>query len=249
MASVILTLDGEIVQEHHLSQARTTIGRRPYHDIVIDNLAVSGDHAIIIRTPDGWVIEDCGSTNGTLYQGEPITRRVLKDGDLFQIGRYKLRFVAGPATPAMKQLEKTLVMRSPFAGKTLAQLKGEAPSADAPTETFPTTLAPELSPRAHGGVVTVTGREAAAHPAVLKVLSGPQAGQKIPLDKPLLSLGKPGVAVALITRKASGYFLAHVDGKRRPLVNGHAINDKPCPLNHHDLIELGPIKMQFCLLY
>lgn len=247
MASIVLTLDGEIVGEHTLTQARTTIGRRPYHDIVIDNLAVSGDHAVIIRTPNGWVIEDSGSTNGTLCRGEPITRHVLKDGDLLEIGRYRLRFVAGPKPPAVQQLEKTVVMKSPFAGKTLAQLKGEAPALDAATERFPTTLAPALSPRAHGGVVTVTGREAASHPAVLKVLSGPQAGREIPLNKPLLSLGKPGVAVALITRKPLGWFLAHVEGPRHPLVNGNPINDKPCPLNHQDLIELGPVKLQFCL--
>lgn len=247
MPSVVITLDGEIVQEHTLTQARTTIGRRPWHDIVIDNLAVSGDHAVIIRTPEGYVIEDSGSTNGTLYRGEPISRHRLKDGDLLEIGRYRLRFLAAPAEPDTPALEKTVVMKSPFAGKTLAELKGEAPAMDATTERFPTTFSPELSPRAHGGVATVTGVEAAAHPAVLKILSGPQSGREIPLDKPLTSLGKPGVAVALITRKPLGYFLAHVDGHRHPLVNGNPINDKPCPLNHHDLIELGPVKMQFCL--
>ncbi len=248
MASVILTLDRNIVGEYPLTQARTTIGRRAYHDIVIDNLAVSGDHAVIVRTPDGYVIEDCGSTNGTLFQGEPITRHRLADGDVLEIGRYRLRFVAGPDQPALAAIEKTVVMKkSPFAGKSLAELKGEAPPADAPTEAFPTTFAPELSPRTHGGVATVTGIEAAAHPAVLKVLSGPDSGREIPLYKALTSLGKPGVAVALVTRRRAGYFLAHVDGPQRPLVNGRPINDKPCPLDHHDLIQLGPVKLQFCL--
>jgi hypothetical protein len=82
---------------------------------------------------------------------------------------------------------------------------------------------------------------------VLKILSGPQSGHEIPLDKPLTSLGKPGVQVALVTRRPLGYFLSHVDGQAFPLVNGNAINDKPYPLNHQDLIELGAVKMQFCL--
>jgi len=247
MASIVLTLDGEIVQECDLTQARTTVGRRPYHDIVIDNLAVSGDHAVIARTPEGYAIEDSGSTNGTLIGGEPISRHLLKDGDIVEIGRYKLRFVAGPDKPTVMETEKTVVMRSPFAGKSVAALKGEAPPVDAATERFPTTFSPELSPRSHGGVHTVTGIEAAAHPAILKILSGPQSGREIPLDKPLTSLGKPGVQVALVTRRPLGYFLSHVDGSRFPLVNGNAINDRPCPLNHHDLIEFGAVKMQFCL--
>lgn len=247
MASIVLSLDGEIVQEYDLTQARTTIGRRPYHDIVIDNLAVSGDHAVVARTPDGYSIEDSGSTNGTLVDGEPISRHPLKDGDIVEIGRYKLRFVAGPDKPTVMQAEKTVVMRSPFAGKSLAALKGDAPPADAVTERFPTTFSPELSPRSHGGAQAVTGIEAASHPAILKILSGPQSGHEIPLDKPLTSLGKPGVQVALVARRPLGYFLSHVDGPRFPLVNGNAINDKPCPLNHHDLIEFGSVKMQFCL--
>ena len=248
MASIVLTLDGNIVLEHELTQARTTIGRRPYHDIVIDNLAVSGDHAVIARTPNGYAIEDSGSTNGTLFQGEAIAdRHALEDGDIVEIGRYKLRFVAGPDKPEVKETEKTVAMRSPFAGKSLSELKGEAPPMDSTTERFPTTFSPELSPRSHGGTVTVTGMEAAAHPAVLKIISGSQSGHEIPLDKPLTSLGKPGVQVALVTRRPLGYFLSHVDGEQFPLINGNAINDKPCPLNHHDLIELGAVKMQFCL--
>ncbi|MCL6554901.1 MAG: FHA domain-containing protein [Burkholderiales bacterium] len=247
MPTIVLSLDGQIVQEHVLTRARTTIGRRPYHDIVIDNLAVSGDHAVILRTPKGWMIEDLGSTNGTLFKGEPITRHLLKDGDLLEIGRYRLRFLAAPETPREAELEKTVVMRSPFAGKSLAALKGETSDPDAATEPFPPTFSPELSPRAHGGVQTVTGVESATHPALLRVLSGPDSGREIPLDKPIVSLGKPGVGVALITRKPLGYFLAHVDGDQHPLVNGSPINDKPCPLNHHDLIQLGPVKLQFCL--
>lgn len=247
MASIVLTLDGEILQEYDLTQARTTIGRRPYHDIYIDNLAVSGDHAVIARTPDGYAIEDSGSTNGTLIHGEAIDRHVLQDGDIAEIGRYKLRFVAGPDKAGVQDAEKTVAPRSPFAGKSVAALKGEAPPVDAATERFPTTFSPELSPRSHGGVGTVTGIEAAAHPAVLKIISGSQSGHEIPLDKPLTSLGKPGVQVALVTRRPLGYFLSHVDGHHFPLVNGNAINDKPCPLNHHDLIEFGAVKMQFCL--
>lgn len=248
MASIVLTLDGEILQEYDLTQARTTIGRRSYHDIHIDNLAVSGDHAVIARTPDGYTIEDSGSTNGTLIHGEALTRQALKDGDIVEIGRYKLRFVAGPDKPVVQEAEKTVAMRSPFAGKSIAALKGEAPPMDGVTERFPSTFSPELSPRSHGGAHTVTGIEAASHAAVLKILSGPQSGNEIPLDKPLTSLGKPGVQVALVTRRPLGYFLSHVDGSHFPMVNGNAINEKPCPLNHHDLIEFGAVKMQFCLL-
>lgn len=95
MPKLIVSIDGVVVKEVQLTKDRSTLGRRPYNDVVIDNLAVSGEHAVI-RILDGEVvIEDQGSTNGTYVNGKSITRQSLSDGDTIEIGKYKIKYNAG----------------------------------------------------------------------------------------------------------------------------------------------------------
>ena len=68
MPTLRITLDGVDLKEIPLTKARTTLGRRPYNDIVVDNLAVSGEHAVFVRHPDGLEVQDLHSTNGTYLQ-------------------------------------------------------------------------------------------------------------------------------------------------------------------------------------
>lgn len=68
MAKLILSLNGAVQREFTLTKERTTIGRKPDNDIQIDNLAVSGKHALIITILDDSFLEDLGSTNGTYRQ-------------------------------------------------------------------------------------------------------------------------------------------------------------------------------------
>ena len=243
MASLVLSFDGEMRKEFEIIKPRTSIGRRPYHDIAIDNLAVSGDHAAIVRVGNDLVLEDGGSTNGTLVNGAPVEKHPLKHGDVIEIGKYHLKFFDGKTAHTAPEYEKTMLIRSPFAGK---QLDPEAAPLDAPThiEPFPTTLSPEVkAPRAPEALVS----PASIVPHVaLKVLTGKQAGAEIPLTKPLTSLGKKGVQVVVITRHHNSYFLNHVQG-RFPIVNGATINDKPCPLSPRDVIEFSGVRMEFVL--
>ena len=53
MPRMIVSIDGVVIKEVQLTKERTTLGRRPYNDIVIDNLAVSGEHAVIHMTKIG----------------------------------------------------------------------------------------------------------------------------------------------------------------------------------------------------
>jgi len=239
MASLVLSFDGEMRKEFEIIKPRTSIGRRPHHDIAIDNLAVSGDHAAIVRVGNDLVLEDGGSTNGTLVNGAPVKKHPLKHGDVIEIGKYHLKFFDGKTAHTAPEYEKTMLIRSPFAGK---QLDPEAAPLDAPThiEPFPTTLSTEV--KAHRAAL-VSPAPIAPHVA-LKVLTGKQAGAEIPLTKPLTSLGKKGVQVVVIIRRHNRYFLNHVQG-RFPIVNGATINDKPCPLSPRDVIEFSGIKMEF----
>jgi hypothetical protein len=82
---------------------------------------------------------------------------------------------------------------------------------------------------------------------MIRLLSGANAGKELELAKPLTTLGKPGVQVAVFTRRPHGYFITHVEGAQQPAVNGHAIGNAPHALKDHDVIELAGVKMEFFL--
>jgi hypothetical protein len=81
----------------------------------------------------------------------------------------------------------------------------------------------------------------------IQLLSGANAGKELELTKPLTTLGKPGVQVAVLTRRPQGYFITHVEGANRPTVNGQSIGAAPHSLKDHDVIELAGVKMEFFL--
>jgi pSer/pThr/pTyr-binding forkhead associated (FHA) protein len=231
MAKLILSLDGSVIREVPLNKERITIGRKPQNDIQIENLAVSGEHARIMTILNDSFIEDLGSTNGTLVNGNPIKKYILQDNDVIEIGKYKLKyFAAAPAaktttrTPA-EDMDKTMVLRAPAGARTQAAPAGPAaPAAAAPPKPA---AAPSL--------------------AAIQILNGPGAGRELELTKNLTTLGKPGVQVAVITRRPQGYFIAHVEGKHFPIVNGKTLDVQAHPLNDHDVIELAGVKMGFFL--
>jgi predicted component of type VI protein secretion system len=246
MPSLVLSFDGEMVDKFEIVKPRTSIGRHSYHDIAIDNLAVSGDHAAIVRVGNSLILEDSGSTNGTLVNGTPVNKHPLKHGDVIEIGKYHLKFFDEKAAHAPPEHEKTVLIRSPFTGK---QLDPEtAPAFDTPThiEPFPATLSLEIKAhRAQEPTVTQAQPAPPTLPHVaLRVLTGKQAGAEIPLTKPLTSIGKKGIQVAVITRRHNGYFLNHLQGNF-PIVNDAAITEKPCPLNTQDVIDFSGVRMRF----
>src|SRR2546425_5112910 len=97
MAKLILSMDGLVLKEIPLTKERTTIGRKPHNDIQIDNLAVSGEHAVIVTILNDSFLEDLGSTNGTVVNGNPIKKHFLQNNDVVELGKYKLKFVGEPA--------------------------------------------------------------------------------------------------------------------------------------------------------
>jgi predicted component of type VI protein secretion system len=114
MAKLILTLDGVQLKEYTLTKERTTIGRKAHNDIQIDNLAVSGEHAAIVTILNDSFLEDLGSTNGTLVNGQPVKKHFLQSSDVIEIGKYKLKYVNEvPSATTPADFEKTMVLRAP----------------------------------------------------------------------------------------------------------------------------------------
>ena len=101
MAKLILSLEGSVIREVPLDKERIMIGRKPSNEIQIENLAVSGEHACIVTILNDSFLEDMGSTNGTLVNGNPIKKHILQNNDVIEIGKYKLKYIAGaPAAAA-----------------------------------------------------------------------------------------------------------------------------------------------------
>src|SRR6202142_2230404 len=228
MARLMLSLDGSILAEYNMNKERYTIGRLPDNDIRIDTPAVSGKHSLIINILNDSFLEDLNSTNGTYVNGKLIKKHALQHGDVITAGNHQLRFVKDDEADE-DEFEKTMVIQ-------------------------PSARPVERVRAAVSEAGTTASRRALANgaPAIkkakLQVLSGAFAGRELELTKALTTLGRPGVQVAAITRRAEGYFIVHVDsGKDNdfPQVNGVPIGPQARRLNDNDVVQLAGVKMGF----
>jgi predicted component of type VI protein secretion system len=212
MPKMIVSIDGVVIKEVQLTKDRTTLGRRPYNDIVIDNLAVSGEHAVMQMSGSEVYLEDLNSTNGTYVNGKAAKKQLLANNDTVEIGKYKIKYVSEAANAGFEQ---TMVVKAGAAGMMQAPAAAAMPGAE-PAKT-----------------------------AAIKVMSGAAAGREVPLVKVVTTIGKPGVAVAAITKRPHGFVVAHVEGASKPTLNGLPIGAEPVTLKHMDVLELAGTQMQF----
>jgi pSer/pThr/pTyr-binding forkhead associated (FHA) protein len=216
MGKLVVSLDGVVIKEVQITKDKTTLGRRPYNDIVIDNLAVSGEHAVLQMVGQDVFIEDLNSTNGTYINGKAVKKQLLAHNDTVEIGKYKIKYLVEDGV----DYEKTMIMK-PGASVTPGVVRSLPPSA------------------------TPTPPSGAPNAALIKVLSGAAAGRSVTLTKVVTTIGKPGVQVASITKRPNGFVIAHVEGPARPRINGIALAGETAPLKSGDLIELAGTQMQF----
>lgn len=218
MAKITLSLDGSLIKEVKLNRDFYTIGRRPNNDIQIDNLAVSGEHALLTLRGNEAFIEDLGSTNGTKINNQDIKKQQLKDGDEVLIGKHILHFFSEKPNEDT-DFEKTMMLM---------------PS---PSHLAAKKAVPEAAPQPAPAGTPMLG--------VIRVMSGANNGKELELNKNLTTLGKTGVQVAVITKRPGGYYLTHVEGNNYPSVNQKPIGTQAFPLQEEDIIELLGIKMAF----
>jgi FHA domain len=228
MGKLVVSLDGVVIKEVQITKDKTTLGRRPYNDIVIDNLAVSGEHAVLQMVGADVFIEDLNSTNGTYINGKAVKKQLLSHNDTVEVGKYKIKYLVEEAV----DYEKTMIVRP----GSNALGAGQAPAMSRPPSGF--TGNPVV-----GAPAVATAQSAQS--ALIKVLNGVAAGREVVLSKVVTTVGKPGVQVASITRRPTGYNLAHVEGTIRPNVNGVALVGDSMPLRNGDVIELAGTQMQF----
>ena len=276
MARLIVYLNDQFLQEVSLARKTITIGRKPDNDVHLDNHAVSGYHAQVITLLNDSFVEDLDSTNGTAVNDRPIRKRALKEGDEIAIYHYRLVYIrkAGSVTPvAPAQMDKTMNIRMDAMGlpadaadrkvEAAVQKLGQAAGGAAarPPQPHPVaTPRPSPPPPATARVATVRApapSPAAARPGPgtatpasgrLQILTGPNAGRTLELAKPLTTLGKPGIQVAAIQRRAGTYMIIHVDGGASgtsPKVNNEHIGNASRGLRHGDVIDIAGVRMEF----
>jgi pSer/pThr/pTyr-binding forkhead associated (FHA) protein len=198
MPKMIISMDGVVINEVQLSKDRTSLGRRPYNDIVIDNLSVSGEHAVLQMSGNEVFIEDLNSTNGTYVNGRTVKKQMLNNEDIIEIGKYRIQYAHEAGSYA------------------LSGLVGLTPVANAEAGT-----------------------------AVIRVISGAAAGREVHLLKVVTTIGKPGIAVAAITKRPHGFVIAHMEGDKKTILNGVPVGSEPIAMKNGDMIELAGTQMQF----
>ncbi len=227
MARLILSLDGQVLAEYNMTKERYTLGRLPDNDVRLDNPAVSGHHGLIINILNDSFLEDLNSTNGTYVNGKLIKKHALQHGDVVTIGHHHLRFVDSQEVDADDEFERTMVI--------------------GPGQVDEERLLAAVAARPAAAPAAAATRQAPLA-AKLQVLSGQFAGRELVLAKALTTLGRPGIQVAAITRRADGYAIVHVESARPgdyPLVNGQRIGPQARRLSDNDVITLAGVKMGF----
>lgn len=233
-SKLVLRFKDSIISEYPLVAEETSIGRKPENAIHIDNLSVSGHHARVLKIGSKVILEDLGSTNGTLIDSKRITKHILQHGDSILIGKHTLTYVQLEDSPIAAQSE---------------------PEDD---ENMDKTMI--ITPQAKEALLNKSKPTAATMPlAAVQVITGSQAGKSFDLTSSLTSLGKGdscrikakgftvGKQSAVITRRPTGYHITHLEGLSKAKVNGVSVTSQPITLEDSAIIELGDMKMEFFL--
>ena len=245
---VLFDQNGNEISERQLDRERIKIGRRSDCDIPLDHISVSGEHALISTIRNDSFIQDLGSTNGVRVNGKLIKNHHLQDGDEINIAIFHLKFHFEPwvmpdsswAPTVTRTIKQSVMPSNARNDETLLEIGSNDSSGLSHNNTsnrmFDTFVVKQDMSNNHSSEIR-TG--------VLRLMGGPGAGKQLDLDKPVLTLGKPGIQTAVIGKKSAGYFLTYVEGASYPLVNGVEVGSTPYHLQDHDILELAGTRLEF----
>jgi pSer/pThr/pTyr-binding forkhead associated (FHA) protein len=231
MAQLILTYKERVVSKHPVSiGSEITIGRQHDNDIVIDNLAVSGRHAVIRREKEGLQLTDAGSTNGTFVNNERIAKCRLVHQDLIAIGNHSL----------IVDLYGTLSLEA-----TMQMLRAGALGAkDADQTILFGTISNPSAPPAFDRLIFLEGSQGEYELFKNTISIGKHAQADIVIHGFWSFLA--GAPAVTIERQGGNYFLNYIGGLRKPTVNDFPVGSST-KLNHQDIIRIAGLKMQLFL--
>jgi pSer/pThr/pTyr-binding forkhead associated (FHA) protein len=227
VAKILLKFNAAVIKEIPLEKNEYTIGRKPDNDIVIDNPAVSGHHARIVKVAGAWVVEDLNSTNGTFLRQQKLLKANLKHRDEVGVAKHTLVYVneeeasAPPAAPMPAvSSDATVVISAPQAPAAAKEQKKAA-------ETV-------------GGLRVVGGETTASQFSLTGLTT--YIGKSEQAAIRIKGLFAPDLA-ACVARKPEGYFLKVIKEKSVKF-NGQVLADGSF-IKEGDLIEVGSLKLVF----
>ena len=232
----ILRLENE-EKEFELTQSRMIIGRRPGVDIVLADPAVSGRHTLIISILDDSFVENLSVTNGTYINGNRTDKTVLQEGDVITVGNSKLVYHSDNDGPGVDEddFEKTMILKPGKIARGVATDSQVKAMKDAEDTAAINAVEPKPSSRV----------------AVLKVRSGPASGKEVKVNRAMVTLGRPGVQVVVVSRRKTGYFISYISGAsgsgNAPTVNGKELKSQSTPLSGGDMINLAGVEIEFVI--
>jgi hypothetical protein len=289
MGKLVLFLADGTTLDIPLDRERLTVGRRSGNDVCLPYVAVSAAHAAFVTTPAGVVIEDLGSTNGTMINGKRTLRQVVRDGDRIEIGRQRLVYLADvdAAVPPLTRREPAAdraddgrggPATDPAAassGAATAASPGESGPAPRPDDALASAMpaataeswlsepGPKGSPAAGNpaarfAYADTTNARAAKDPTpaspatssasagpLLKVLTGPSAGQTLALTRDEALIGRAGRQVVAVRKADNAYRLFLAEGALVPRVNGAPVPPEGVLLQPDDAIEVAGAHLVF----
>ena len=216
-ARLILTLDGAILRQFPVDKAAISIGRKHGNDVQLNDITVSGRHALITVIRGKAFVEDLGSTNGTLVNGAPIRKVFLKHGDVIQVGAHQLTFFDSEA-----EYQETMFIKADFART-------------------------EVIPKIEGGADPVKGQPLAGTRILNGPLANTVWEMRKPFSTvgyrgimmAVIARGVNGYTISDVrgaqSKRASD----------APLVNGEQVGKLPRLLKEHDVLEIAGFRMEF----
>ena len=224
MARLILTLDGAVIREYEIDKDSISIGRKHGNDIQLNDLTVSGRHALITKMGDHVYVDDLGSTNGTLLNGGRVAKSQIQHGDTIQTGNYQFTYFCEEESdyePTMfirAEIEDTQIIE---AGSSLISTKGER-------------LA---------GVRIMSG------PMAKKVLELRKPFNTLGFNGSKLAMISRNINGYTISAIKGNSKENKQNTVEKPLINKIPIPPEPIELNDRDVLELAGTKMEFFYLY
>lgn len=245
---IVYDQDGKVADELQIDRERMKIGRRADCDLQLDHISVSGEHALITTIRNDSFLQDLGSTNGVRVNGRLVKNHHLQDGDEINIAIFNMKFLFEPwvmpesswAPTVTRTLKHTAAQEAQREDHTLLEIglnDSAGLSRNVTSNRMFDTFVVKQDEMQQLGAEKRTGS--------LRLMGGAGAGKQVDLDKPVLTLGKPGIQTAVIGKKSAGYFLTYVEGASYPTVNGVEVGATPYHLQDHDILELAGTRLEF----
>jgi pSer/pThr/pTyr-binding forkhead associated (FHA) protein len=236
MAKLVLKFKDATLQEIPLTKSTVTIGRVDKNDIKIENLAVSRQHARILKDGDRYIMEDFNSLNGTFVNGKKVMKCILRNGDEIFVGKHSLLFIDEEEKPIemrrdidISLAEKTVIL------DTKKQRERVSPRANAK----PTMK--ERPSELKGSISIISGGVGQGDIELAKRLTIGGKGDGADIKVKGVFVGKIGF---IISKRPNGFFITHSGGRSMTKVNGVSV-DGQRELRDGDIIDIGSTKMQF----